>query len=79
MKTIVYFLLFVLLGLGSIVAELGEKYDNLKKFESRISEKDMPNYSKEIERCLSAIKILFVLFIVVAFMCSASIVLSWIE
>lgn len=79
LKTIVYFLLFALFCLGNIVVELGGKYDNLKKLENRISEEDVPNYRKELERCSSAIKILFALFIVVASMCSASIVLSWSE
>lgn len=36
----------------------------------------MPKYGKELERCHSAIKLLFGLFIVVASMCQASIVLS---
>lgn len=79
MKTIVYFLLFILFGLGNIVVELGGRYDNLKKLEKRILEEDMQDYRKELEKCASAIKLLLGLFIVIASMCSASIALSWSE
>lgn len=68
-------LFFVLISLGYIIVELG-KYDNLKSLQGHISEEDMPKYGKELERCHSAIKLLFGLFIVVASMCQASIVLS---
>lgn len=79
MKTVASVLFFVLISLGYIIVELGGKYDNLKKLDGRISEEDMPKYRKELERCHSAIKLLFGLFIVIASMCSASIVLSWSE
>lgn len=79
MKIVVSVLFFVLISLGYIIVELGRKYDNLKSLQGHISEEDMPKYRKELERCHSAIKLLFGLFIVVASMCQASIVLSWSE